>query len=72
MAKLLGAAGYQTAVVGKWHLGTDPTGFDYFHVLRGQGPYYNPNMLTSNGPVEHCLATIVSPLRVESSKTLPC
>ncbi len=53
VAKLLRAAGYQTAVVGKWHLGTDPTGFDYFHVLRGQGPYYNPNMLTSNGPVEH-------------------
>jgi arylsulfatase A-like enzyme len=53
VAKLLRAAGYQTAVVGKWHLGTDPTGFDYYHVLRGQGPYYNPNMLTSNGPVEH-------------------
>jgi arylsulfatase A-like enzyme len=53
VAKLLRAAGYQTAVVGKWHLGTDPTGFDYYHVLRGQGPYYNPKMLTSNGPQEH-------------------
>ncbi len=53
VAKLLQAAGYQTAVVGKWHLATEPTGFDYYHILRGQGPYYNPNMLTSNGPVQH-------------------
>src|SRR6056297_211530 len=53
LGKFMQSAGYQTAVVGKWHLGTDPTGFDYFHVLRGQGPYYNPNMLTSNGNVKH-------------------
>ncbi|MCA9263762.1 MAG: sulfatase [Planctomycetales bacterium] len=52
-AKLLKAAGYQTAIVGKWHLKTDPTGFDYWHVLEGQGPYYNPKMLTPNGPVHH-------------------
>ncbi|GAA4430177.1 sulfatase [Bremerella cremea] len=48
--KLLQKAGYQTAVVGKWHLETDPTGFDFWSVLRGQGPYYNPQMLTSDGP----------------------
>ncbi|WP_153555302.1 sulfatase family protein [Roseimaritima sediminicola] len=53
LGKYMRQAGYQTAVIGKWHLGTDPTGFDYYHVLRGQGPYYNPNMLTSNGPVQH-------------------
>ena len=37
--------GYQTAVIGKWHLGTTPTGFDYSKVLinwGGQGTYYNP------------------------------
>ncbi len=51
--KLLQQAGYQTAVVGKWHLGTDPTGFDYWHVLNGQGPYYNPRMRTADGQVEH-------------------
>lgn len=51
--KLLQQAGYQTAVVGKWHLGTDPTGFDYWHVLNGQGPYYNPRMKTPEGQVEH-------------------
>ena len=44
--KLLRAAGYQTAMVGKWHLKSTPTGFDYFNVLIGQGPYYNPPMRT--------------------------
>ncbi|MHC2068696.1 sulfatase family protein [Bremerella sp. T1] len=51
--KLLQKAGYQTAVIGKWHLGTEPTGFDYFNVLRGQGPYYNPQMRTSDGPKKY-------------------
>ncbi len=44
--KLLRKAGYQTAIIGKWHLQTTPQGFDYFDVLKGQGPYYNPPMLT--------------------------
>jgi len=43
--KLLQKAGYQTAMVGKWHLKTDPTGFDYWNVLPGQGNYYNPVMI---------------------------
>ncbi len=42
--KLLQKAGYQTAVVGKWHLGSDPTGFDYWNILPGQGIYYDPPM----------------------------
>src|SRR5436190_16799741 len=33
--KLLQTAGYQTALIGKWHLGSDPTGFDYWHILQG-------------------------------------
>lgn len=44
--KLLQKAGYQTAVIGKWHLVTTPQGFDYYDVLKGQGPYYNPPMIT--------------------------
>lgn len=35
-------AGYQTAVVGKWHMGCDPNGFDYYHIYNDQGQYYNP------------------------------
>ena len=42
--KLLQNVGYETAMIGKWHLKTDPTGFDYWNVLPGQGKYYNPDM----------------------------
>ncbi len=43
--KLLRQAGYQTAMIGKWHLKSEPTGFDYWNVLPGQGSYYNPDMI---------------------------
>ncbi|MBI3821527.1 MAG: sulfatase [Planctomycetes bacterium] len=41
---LLRLAGYQTALIGKWHLMIDPTGFDYWNVLPGQGVYINPKL----------------------------
>ncbi len=44
--KLLQQAGYQTAIVGKWHLESLPTGFDFWEVLPGQGDYYNPDFIT--------------------------
>ena len=47
--KLLQSAGYETAMIGKWHLRSDPTGFDYWQVLIGQGPYYNPPIKTEQG-----------------------
>ena len=47
--KLLQAAGYQTAIVGKWHLESEPTGFDFWEVLQGQGQYYRPDFLTAEG-----------------------
>jgi len=47
--KLLRNAGYQTAIVGKWHLSSDPTGFDFWEVLPGQGHYYNPDFITPRG-----------------------
>ena len=42
VAKILRTSGYQTALVGKWHLKKQPSGFDYFNVLPGQGRYNNP------------------------------
>ncbi len=52
--KILQKVGYETAVIGKWHLGTHmpPQGFDHYDVLIGQGPYYNPPMLTSVGSTD--------------------
>jgi arylsulfatase A-like enzyme len=44
--KALQAAGYETAIIGKWHLRNDPEGFDYWKVLPGQGDYYNPDFRT--------------------------
>ena len=51
--KLLQKAGYSTAIVGKWHLKSEPTGFDHFEVLKGQGEYYNPRLRTSEGIEVH-------------------
>ncbi|MCK5731328.1 MAG: sulfatase, partial [Draconibacterium sp.] len=45
LPKILQANGYQTAIVGKWHLKSQPTGFDYWNVLPGQGDYYNPDFI---------------------------
>lgn len=46
MPKLMREAGYQTAIVGKWHLVSLPTGFDYWNILPEQGDYYNPDFIT--------------------------
>ena len=45
VAKILHNAGYQTAVIGKWHLVSDPQGFDYWNIVPGQGDYYNPDFI---------------------------
>ena len=46
-------SGYQTALVGKWHLKSEPVGFDYYERLVGQGPYYRPNMVRDGEKVVH-------------------
>ena len=46
IAKTLGEHGYQTAVIGKWHLVKQPEGFHYFNVLPGQGRYWDPILKT--------------------------
>lgn len=47
--KLLQQVGYQTAVIGKWHLVSQPTGFDHWEILPGQGSYYNPDFIQMDG-----------------------
>lgn len=49
VAQALQQGGYTTAVIGKWHLGADPVGFDYWEILPGQGNYYNPVFIQQDG-----------------------
>src|SRR6185295_499319 len=49
VAKYVQSAGYYTGMIGKWHLGSDPTGFDQWIVLPGQGAYFDPDFLVAEG-----------------------
>ncbi len=73
VAKNLQAGGYYTGMVGKWHLGSDPTGFDRWIVLPGQGEYKNPTFLVPGHRLSitgHCTA-ITTDLGIEFLKTRP-
>lgn len=65
--KLLQNRGYTTALIGKWHLKSDPTGFDYYDILPGQGAYYNPDFISAEGTrkIEGYNTDIVTELSLE-------
>jgi arylsulfatase A-like enzyme len=49
LPKQMRLAGYQTALIGKWHLKTYPSGFDYWKIVPGQGLYFKPRFIDMNG-----------------------
>lgn len=73
VAKRLQTGGYHTGMIGKWHLGSDPTGFDRWIVLPGQGAYWNPTFLVQGRKLSiegHC-TDITTELGIEWLKTRP-
>lgn len=73
VAKRLQAGGYHTGIIGKWHLGSDPTGFDRWIVLPGQGAYWSPSFLIEGRKLTiegHC-TEITGDLGIEWMKTRP-
>lgn len=60
--KLLRENGYTTALIGKWHLRSKPTGFDHWEILPGQGHYYNPDFIseTDTGAIEGYVTDLIT------------
>ena len=65
--KILRNNDYQTAMIGKWHLKSAPTGFDYWNILRGQGNYYNPGFIEmgENKKYEGYVTDIITQLTLD-------
>jgi N-acetylglucosamine-6-sulfatase len=66
--KFLGAAGYDTAIIGKWHLVSNPVGFDHWEVLPSQGNYWNPDFIQMDGTkkrVEGYVTDIITDKSIE-------
>lgn len=73
VAKRLSAGGYHTGMIGKWHLGSDPTGFDRWAILPGQGAYWNPEFLVPGKKLileGHC-TDVTTELGIEFMETRP-
>lgn len=71
--KLLQKEGYETAIIGKWHLHSEPTGFDYYHIVNGQGEYYNPFFIRQGDTtqIEGYVTDITTDLAIDWLKSRP-
>jgi len=74
VAKLLQAGGYHTGMIGKWHLGSDPTGFDHWEIFPGQGAYDDPVLYTATGEKTYTgryATDLVTDLAIEFIRSRP-
>ncbi len=73
LAKYLQTAGYHTGMIGKWHLGSDPTGFDYWNILPGQGVYHNPVFIDTGRRKKHTgyVTDVITDLALDFLKNRP-
>jgi len=73
VAKELGKAGYYSGMIGKWHLRSDPTGFDYWNILPGQGVYHDPKFIEMGKEKKHTgyVSDIITDITIDFLKNRP-